>query len=175
MVNPHSRYQVGLTLNKLYPIVSGLCACGCSNELPKSRKKWFSNECRTSAYLNFAVIKGDLSVIRHLLYERDQGACMSCGEITSDWEADHIVPVHKGGGGCDLSNFQTLCVSCHIEKTHILSHHKAISSHATSIFFKRSLRDDGQDSIVLLKTSKEKQTRLSGIMSALASCASTKL
>lgn len=29
------------------------------------------------------------------------------------WHADHVVPVAKGGGLCDLSNFQTLCICCH--------------------------------------------------------------
>ncbi len=35
----------------------------------------------------------------------------------SFWDADHILPVAQGGGGCDLDNFQTLCVWCHREKT----------------------------------------------------------
>lgn len=29
------------------------------------------------------------------------------------WQADHIVPVYKGGGLCDLDNFRTLCTVCH--------------------------------------------------------------
>lgn len=29
------------------------------------------------------------------------------------WEADHIVPVAEGGGGCDLDGYRTLCVPCH--------------------------------------------------------------
>jgi hypothetical protein len=29
------------------------------------------------------------------------------------WNADHIVPVYEGGGGCDLDNLRTLCVVCH--------------------------------------------------------------
>ena len=29
------------------------------------------------------------------------------------WQADHIVPVIEGGGGCDLGNLQTLCTPCH--------------------------------------------------------------
>jgi 5-methylcytosine-specific restriction endonuclease McrA len=33
------------------------------------------------------------------------------------WEADHIVPVEKGGGGSGLPNFQTLCCACHRIKT----------------------------------------------------------
>jgi 5-methylcytosine-specific restriction endonuclease McrA len=32
-------------------------------------------------------------------------------------QADHIVPVSGGGGECDLSNYQTLCASCHEMKT----------------------------------------------------------
>lgn len=29
------------------------------------------------------------------------------------WQADHIHAVAEGGGGCDLSNYRTLCVPCH--------------------------------------------------------------
>ena len=30
------------------------------------------------------------------------------------WHADHIMPVHKGGGLCGLENLRTLCVLCHM-------------------------------------------------------------
>ncbi|MQL74112.1 hypothetical protein Taro_006452 [Colocasia esculenta] len=33
------------------------------------------------------------------------------------WHADHIVPVHKGGGECRLENMRTLCVVCHSDVT----------------------------------------------------------
>lgn len=33
------------------------------------------------------------------------------------WDADHILAVEEGGGECDLSNIQTLCVPCHVQKT----------------------------------------------------------
>jgi 5-methylcytosine-specific restriction protein A len=33
------------------------------------------------------------------------------------WEADHIVPVIRGGGCCGLENYRTLCVPCHREAT----------------------------------------------------------
>lgn len=36
----------------------------------------------------------------------------------SQWDADHIIPVSEGGGGCGLSNYQTLCIRCHKIKTH---------------------------------------------------------
>ena len=29
------------------------------------------------------------------------------------WHADHIRPVYKGGGLCDLDNLRTLCLPCH--------------------------------------------------------------
>jgi 5-methylcytosine-specific restriction endonuclease McrA len=31
----------------------------------------------------------------------------------SYWDADHIVPVHQGGGECGLDNYRTLCYRCH--------------------------------------------------------------
>jgi SWI/SNF-related matrix-associated actin-dependent regulator of chromatin subfamily A-like protein 1 len=33
------------------------------------------------------------------------------------WQADHIVAVSEGGGGCDLQNLQTLCTPCHKVET----------------------------------------------------------
>lgn len=33
------------------------------------------------------------------------------------WEADHIVAVAEGGGGCGLENLRTLCVPCHARET----------------------------------------------------------
>lgn len=33
------------------------------------------------------------------------------------WDADHILAVVDGGGGCGLDNMQTLCLWCHREKT----------------------------------------------------------
>ena len=29
------------------------------------------------------------------------------------WDADHILPVSKGGGCCGLDNLRTLCIPCH--------------------------------------------------------------
>ncbi|WP_394354449.1 HNH endonuclease [Hymenobacter polaris] len=100
------------------------------------------------AYRTFAIIKGDTSEIRKYLYQLDGGACRYCGSITDDWQADHILPVFEGGAACDISNFQTLCLDCHNEKTHSFPHHNAISSQAVSIVRMRSVYDLGQQSIV---------------------------
>lgn len=57
---------------------------------------------------------------RETVFDRDQGICKSCGSKNSrngKWQADHIIPVFAGGGECGLSNYQTLCIRCHGEKT----------------------------------------------------------
>lgn len=36
------------------------------------------------------------------------------------WEADHLIPVSEGGGGCGLSGFRTLCRPCHLDETQVL-------------------------------------------------------
>ncbi len=36
------------------------------------------------------------------------------------WDADHIIPVVKGGGLCGLDNLRTLCIKCHKNETKIL-------------------------------------------------------
>jgi len=37
------------------------------------------------------------------------------------WEADHILPVVEGGGGCGLDNLRTLCTRCHRQATAALA------------------------------------------------------
>lgn len=107
------RYQNGLFVEFLNPKVDGKCGF-CGNE---SKKRWCSKECSNHAVTQMWIIKGDIRVIRKQLFLVDKGACRECGEITKDWEADHILPVHQGGGACGLDNFQTLCKNCHKEKT----------------------------------------------------------
>lgn len=41
------------------------------------------------------------------------------------WDADHIVPVIKGGGACGLDNYRTLCVPCHQRETARLAQDRA--------------------------------------------------
>lgn len=54
---------------------------------------------------------------RKKVYQRDKGRCAHCGKsCRRAWELDHIVPLIDGGG-CDLSNMQTLCRPCHRKKT----------------------------------------------------------
>lgn len=41
------------------------------------------------------------------------------------WDADHIVPVCRGGGQCGLENYRTLCVPCHKRETARLAAERA--------------------------------------------------
>lgn len=51
---------------------------------------------------------------------RDAWTCRECQRVCSDHreaQADHIVPIRKGGERYDLANGQTLCIRCHSSKT----------------------------------------------------------
>lgn len=117
MINRSLRYQKGMTVENIFPTQKGICSCGCGEQLPERKRKWFSDKCRINALNHFYVVKGDTQVIRENLYSRDQGFCQCCGVHDKFWEADHIIPIHKGGGGCTIENLQTLCRDCHKEKT----------------------------------------------------------
>jgi 5-methylcytosine-specific restriction endonuclease McrA len=104
-------------MEHMFPSISGHCACGCGAELTGRKRRWASKECSNNAYLKYSIVKGNISEIRKQLYIVDDGFCRKCGVFDEFWQADHIVPVHKGGGGCDINGFQTLCVDCHKEKT----------------------------------------------------------
>ena len=158
MINHNKRYQVGLALNAIFPKIQGICACGCGVELKRGRRKWASDSCRYHSFIQFAIIKGDNKIIRAEVFRRDNGICAKCGENCEVWEADHIAPVFMGGGACDLSNYQTLCIYCHKDKTYTLSHHKAISSQADSIYLSRILYAAGQHSTNPENTSIEMQS-----------------
>ncbi len=56
------------------------------------------------------------AAVRRAVFERDGWRCTSCGK--AGWlECDHIEPLERGGVPFDLENLQTLCRSCHIDKT----------------------------------------------------------
>ena len=118
MINQLHRYQTGLKIKDLFPTrKDGLCSCGCGKKLSGRKKRWYSKECSYKALIIFYIVKGDNKAIRDILYSREKGFCRSCGVYDENWQADHIIPVYKGGGACGIENFQTLCSECHKEKT----------------------------------------------------------
>ncbi len=116
-IDKYKRVQKGIKFADYVKAKKGVCACGCGVALTGKQKKWASKGCFTKKWEEFQVLNGHSFYIRKALFERDNGYCRRCGALSDFWQADHIVPVHKGGGGCDLSNFQTLCEECHKNKT----------------------------------------------------------
>jgi hypothetical protein len=63
---------------------------------------------------------------RKVVFKRDNGECNWCGKKSSKWHADHINPLVEQKGISieeldysywELTNLQTLCASCHYEKS----------------------------------------------------------
>lgn len=67
-------------------------------------------------YRATSVINPEWRNLRKAAIERDGGKCVKCGS-TVRLEADHIIPASEGGVEMSLENIQTLCHSCHKEKT----------------------------------------------------------
>ncbi|KAB0242614.1 HNH endonuclease [Microcystis aeruginosa EAWAG127a] len=55
--------------------------------------------------------------VRKYVYQRDNYQCQSCGkpENFTQLSIDHIIPLALGGSN-DISNLQTLCLSCNRRK-----------------------------------------------------------
>ena len=53
------------------------------------------------------------------MLESQKYKCLNCGAClkTNKWEADHIVPLHKGGTH-SIKNMQILCMSCNRKKAY---------------------------------------------------------
>ena len=116
-IDKFKRQQSCLILEDLYPTRKGVCCCGCNTPLIGKQRRWASKECTNKAYITYAIVAGSSDIIRKELFKRDKGFCQNCGVLSDDWQADHIIPVYKGGGGCNLDNYQTLCLDCHKTKT----------------------------------------------------------
>lgn len=77
----------------------------CGSPVTGRRLTWCSSEC-VLAY------QERCRPVRVLVFERDGGKCALCGVTSSDWEADHTVPLCEGGPH-SLENMRTLCAECH--------------------------------------------------------------
>lgn len=60
----------------------------------------------------------DWERVRRVIYERDGGICMKCGEPVSrdDFHVDHIIPISAGGSEWDVSNLELSCPACNLKK-----------------------------------------------------------
>lgn len=122
-IDRFKRYQNNLSMGELYPDIRFKCACGCGKNLSGRRTRWANDDCRKKAVVYYWIVKGNQATIRIELSKRDKidgkNYCAFCKtDVTyTDWEADHILEVRHGGGGCGLENFQIVCKECHKKKT----------------------------------------------------------
>ena len=56
--------------------------------------------------------------VRKVVFARDGGICMKCGQRVSEknFHVDHIVPLARGGDEWDLNNLELSCPGCNIAK-----------------------------------------------------------
>lgn len=130
--DPLKRLQVrtNMNLQQIFPKRGdGYCDCGCGRVLTGRQRRWAEPLCARFAWYVYAVIAGRRREIRQCLRAYHESVCADCGmqpeqpsgkgrkRAASGLEIDHIVPVHRGGGACWLSNYRPLCVTCHRAKT----------------------------------------------------------
>jgi 5-methylcytosine-specific restriction endonuclease McrA len=97
----------------------GLClhlmgCSGCGQALPKGRRRWCSDACRTAWYIDHL-----WAFARDECMRRAERRCIGCGERAT--EVDHIVerkgaPMHKPTCLHHQSNLRALCHTCHVNR-----------------------------------------------------------
>ena len=91
---------------QIFALEGGVC-CRCRRNAHALYTRLFglqpSERLNVLAHANWGLPKSSTALERLLQHPTE-------GDF---WQADHIVPVIEGGGGCDLGNLQTLCTPCH--------------------------------------------------------------
>lgn len=108
---------------------NGICDCGCGEKLEGKRTRYATDECCEFAQSVWGILSNHSQTLdRFLKIKFKDWACFNCGIMdkykvyknglsVNAIQKDHIIPVHKGGGGCWLDNYQLLCDDCHKLKT----------------------------------------------------------
>jgi 5-methylcytosine-specific restriction endonuclease McrA len=61
--------------------------------------------------------------VRNYIFQRDKYQCQSCGKTyqEANLSIDYIIPLSRGGKN-DITNLQTLCLTCNQRKTDKINH-----------------------------------------------------
>lgn len=114
----HVRFQAYATIPDFFEQPAPKeCTCGCGLPLTGRRRRWATDECADFGLVVMSILKCDADLIRRYLIEQHGEGCKHCGVTGEPLQVDHIIPVHQGGGGRWLDNYQLLCVDCHKIKT----------------------------------------------------------
>ena len=98
------------------------CAAdGCTNEVPKGRRRYCSDECSRT-------VGEFLHNWRSHVVNQDKCCCRLCGtDVVFQkiaYELDHIIPLSEGGKHT-MENLRVLCVACHASETAKLAARRA--------------------------------------------------
>jgi hypothetical protein len=90
--------------------------CGfCGIQLDDRRRIFCNSRCRRNFNRKFRFFTITWRQIRFRAFRRDSWTCVKCGRRAR--EVDHIIPLSEGGNEFDLNNCQSLCRTCHLQKT----------------------------------------------------------
>lgn len=118
----------------IFPNEKGICACGCGHKLKGRSTRWLDRSHTDLALTIQCILAGRSESIRPIIEAVYGSNCSECGTdndeayekyyrkdtfslVSQFIELDHIIPVHQGGGGCWLGNYQLICRGCHKEKS----------------------------------------------------------
>jgi hypothetical protein len=149
---PRSRRHVVLvSLHRTRPdagwVNGKLAACRyCGGPIPSGRRTFCSGQRgrfrRDRGVLRFLVLPGgcvhefcvrsNAAYARKCVEVRDGRVCAVCGVMQprDGWQADHIVPVSRGGGETGLYGLRTLCTEHHRVETKKLAQERAAERRA---------------------------------------------
>jgi hypothetical protein len=84
----------------------------CGQPVPKGKFTFCNQRCLRDFYM-----KTDWRRVRQVIYARDGGICMICGNEThGKYHIDHVHPIAAGGDEWDLDNLQLTCPECNLKK-----------------------------------------------------------
>ena len=100
----------------------------CGRSLRTGRSPYCSRTCQWKFHGHYFWDSARIYVKR-----RDRYICAICGRRyrSRELEVDHIVEIARGGAALEYSNLQTLCRSCHKNKT--LGFLRTVSPHAARL------------------------------------------
>ena len=93
---------------------SRTCAL-CNSKLYDRRKIFCDLKCRRVFNRKYKFFVITWRQVRYRAFRRDGWCCVKCGRRAR--EVDHMKPISEGGSEFDVNNCQSLCRSCHMQKT----------------------------------------------------------
>lgn len=109
-----TRKLKGYVNSKEVARANGICAL-CNSRLDDRRRIFCNLKCRRAFNRKFRFFVITWRQIRYRTLRRDCWRCVECGRRAR--EVDHKIPLSDGGTEFDENNCQSLCKSCHMQKT----------------------------------------------------------